>query len=305
MTSSVRILTTASLDSTPSLVLIAPNGDKILVNCGEGCQRAFLESTGLKLKSVKRICLTRLHPSAIGGLPGLLLTLADATENSNLAEVLIQQDKLKKDKLSGHDLARKKREWNSAPVGRQSEGEIEDPRKSDVKYQQGELSGGIEIHGPLGTLAFVHSLRHFMRRDRFEFAVREGAQEYPLGFVKERKQKKPKKSSLGSDSFFDYTIHALEFQHRLDEGTTVPIQSFIFQTPPLVGRFQPDKAAELGIPKGPMFSQLKSGFSVTFNKDGNEITIQPHQVLEDGQGRPRVSEGTGLFTHGLGQCACV
>ena len=93
MTSFVRILTTASVDSTPSFLLVAPNGDKILVNCGEGCQRAFLEASGLKLKTVKRICLTRLHPTVLGGLPGLLLTLADASENATLAVAAMQQEK--------------------------------------------------------------------------------------------------------------------------------------------------------------------------------------------------------------------
>ena len=49
----------------------------------------------------------------------------------------------------------------------------------DLRRQPEEHTGGIELHGPVGTQAFVHSLRHFMRRDRFEFVIREGAQEQP------------------------------------------------------------------------------------------------------------------------------
>lgn len=285
MTSSVRILTTASVDSTPSLLLVAPNGDKILVNCGEGCQRAFLEASGLKLKTVKRICLTRLHPTVLGGLPGLLLTLADASENATLAVAAMQQEKANRNN--------NRQPQNNGTTDKTTNASNEvssgtDGRKqqriptNESKHRTEEVTGGIELHGPVGTQAFVHSLRHFMRRDRFEFVVREGEHDQPHAIIHEPKRKKMKKSNSDSDAFVDYTIRALAFQHALDDKVSVPIQSFIFQTPPLVGRFRPDRAAELGIPKGPLYSQLKNGNCVTFAKDGKEITVQPHQVLEAG-----------------------
>ena len=195
MTSYVRILTTASVDSTPSLLLVAPNGDKILVNCGEGCQRAFLEASGLKLKSVKRICLTRLHPTALGGLPGLFLTLADASESATLAVAAMQQEKANRSSnktRNNNGTADKKTNASnvvaSAPNGKQQ------PTR-DLTSQREEHTGGIELHGPVGTQAFVHSLRHFMRRDRFEFVIREGARDQPHAVMHEPKHKKMKKSN--------------------------------------------------------------------------------------------------------------
>ncbi|KAI2497010.1 Beta-lactamase superfamily domain [Fragilaria crotonensis] len=285
MTSAVRILTTASVDSTPSLLLVAPNGDKILVNCGEGCQRAFLEASGLKLKTVKRICLTRLHPTVLGGLPGLLLTLADASENATLAVAAMQQEKANRsnNKQPQNNGTTDKTTNASNEVSSGTDGRKQQQMPSnESKHRTEEVTGGIELHGPVGTQAFVHSLRHFMRRDRFEFVVREGEHDQPHAIIHEPKRKKMKKSNSDSDAFVDYTIRALAFQHALDDQVSVPIQSFIFQTPPLVGRFRPDRAAELGIPKGPLYSQLKNGNCVTFAKDGKEITVQPHQVLEAG-----------------------
>jgi ribonuclease Z len=152
----------------------------------------------------------------------------------------------------------------------------------------------------MGTQGFVDSLRHFMRRDRFEFIIKQGEQQHQTTAAvttQEPKRKKTKKNSSISDSFLDFTISALSFQHDYDsidddnvqqqqqqqQQQQVSIQSFIFETPPLVGRFRPDRAAALGIPKGPLYAQLKKGLSVTFSsKDGTEHTVQSHEVLEAG-----------------------
>ena len=76
MTSLVRILSVQTIDSSPAVLLVSPNGRKTLVNCAEGCQRIFLEF-GQKIGSVDRVCLTHLAPDATGGLPGMILTAAD------------------------------------------------------------------------------------------------------------------------------------------------------------------------------------------------------------------------------------
>ena len=42
------------------------------------------------------------------------------------------------------------------------------------------------------------------------------------------------------------------------------------------------KAKQLGIPPGPLYSQLKNGKSVSFEKNGEHVTVDPSQVLEGG-----------------------
>lgn len=235
-----------------------------------------MEAPGLKLKSVKRICLTRLHPTSLGGLPGLLLTSADAFESATLAAAAMEQLK-KANRSNNISVNNNQKDTLTIPTAT-LEGE---QRSKQAKRRAEEALGGIELHGPIGTQAFVNSLRHFMRRDRFEFAVKEGEQQ-ETQTVQEPRRKKTKKINSASDPFLDFTIEPLAFQHSLDDEVIVPIQSFIFLTPPLVGRFLPDRAAALGIPKGPLYSQLKNGHSVTFLKEGKEETVHSHQVLEDG-----------------------
>jgi ribonuclease Z len=268
MTSFIRILTTTTLDSSPSILLALTNGNKILVNCGDGCQRAFLDSQGLRLKSVTKVCLTHLNPTAIGGLPGLLLTLADTNEHANISRAAMAQIKAN----AGS---------NTSQNGKQFSHKNHHSRGQQDRHETHE---GIELYGPRGLSSFTRSLRHFMRRDQFPFIVMEG----PTLGTKPRidhQQPEQKKQKIADVKNEEYTIEALEFFHDIDPKLkkTVPIQSFVFETEPLVGKFRPDKAAELGIPSGPLFAKLKLGNTITFqNSNGESVTVHPYEVLEEG-----------------------
>jgi ribonuclease Z len=249
MTSSVRILTTQTLDSSPAVLLLSPDGSKTIVNCGEGCQRAFLEYSQ-KLSTVNRIALTHLTHESIGGLPGMILTTADvaaaAMENAKAA------------------LGSKKKE-------------------------EPECQPGLDLIGPTGTKQFIHSLRHFMRREKFDLRIQEGAcyqtkKEIP-------KKQKPRKGQPDSESFHLQSIafrqnNVHSSQHTIKRPrieSSSEVLSFIFTTPPILGKFQIDKAKALGIPPGPMYAQLKSGKDLTFkDKQGNEKTVQSCEVVEPG-----------------------
>jgi ribonuclease Z len=60
---------------------------------------------------------------------------------------------------------------------------------------------------------------------------------------------------------------------------TVPALSFVIEEPPRRGKFLADRARELGVPEGPLFSQLQSGKTVVVG--GREI--EPGMVM----GAPR------------------
>ncbi|KAL1915603.1 uncharacterized protein VTP21DRAFT_6727 [Calcarisporiella thermophila] len=69
--------------STPS-VLVHFDSQRYLFNCGEGTQRLCVEKK-LRLAKVCNIFLTRVEWECVGGIPGMLLTLADAgTKGINL-----------------------------------------------------------------------------------------------------------------------------------------------------------------------------------------------------------------------------
>ena len=70
--------------------------------------------------------------------------------------------------------------------------------------------------------------------------------------------------------FDGYTIHVLEVRHN------VPARAYCIEEDKRPGKFNKPKALELGIPKGPMFSRLQRGRSITLN-NGKKIT--PEMVL--------------------------
>lgn len=252
--SSLRILSCQSVVSSPCVLLTDSNGKGILVNCGEGCQRSFLEYPGIKVKKVKKICLTQISHSQIGGLPGFILTSSDI----NAPE---QQ-------LSGQ-----------------------------------KLQAGLQVIGPLGTLPFLHSLRHFLRREKFPLHILEGEQSIPLNLnnstqLRQEPNEKRATKRQKQDVEEDDTTTDVEFQIQTipasyvhenrsisDTPITISTCSFIFTTPPVPAKFLPDKAKSLGIPPGPLYAKLKSGQPITFtyyDKDTEAVverTVSPEEVL--------------------------
>lgn len=109
----------------------------------------------------------------------------------------------------------------------------------------------LEVYGPRGVerlVADLLSLGYFTPG----FAVR--AKEVPPG---------------ASVDGGDYAITAFEAVH------TVPGLSYVLEEKARPGRFNKERALELGVPEGPLFSRLQEGQAVTV--EGR--TIRPEEVL--------------------------
>ncbi|PKC14653.1 hypothetical protein RhiirA5_409189 [Rhizophagus irregularis] len=79
MKSYIQILGSGTFDVNPSVLVHYDNQKgckRYLFNCGEGTQRICLQNK-LRLVKTKNIFLTRVNWECVGGLPGMLLTLAD------------------------------------------------------------------------------------------------------------------------------------------------------------------------------------------------------------------------------------
>lgn len=80
MSVNIQVLCCGLFNSSPCLVLNTDNF-RIVFDVGEGIQRLCVEHK-VRLNKVEHICLTQLSTERIGGLPGLLLTAADAGKSS-------------------------------------------------------------------------------------------------------------------------------------------------------------------------------------------------------------------------------
>jgi len=319
MTSSIKILTTNTLDSAPSIILIAPNGKHTLINCGEGCQRSFLDARtnsqgqnqngiGLRLKSIDRICVTQLTHACLGGLPGFILTSADTTSSASS-------------------------DSKGTKIAKLQEGS--NIHKKQISEANQKIEAGLTIWGPKGSSTFINSLRHFMRRDKFLLDIKEGPQSPqaktkngPKNMKKSKKRKKKScmeeddgefrveciptlytlslpMASLETDEKKENDFKTKQNSHDKDPVTrteepdgqnstippnsqqyTVPVQSYIFTTPPIQAKFNVQKALELGIPKGPLYARLKNGETIKYTStiDGLEHTATSDQVLMSNDG---------------------
>lgn len=255
MTACVRILSTSSPDSSPAILLVAPDGSKILVNCGEGCQRTFLENSQ-RLSTVTTICLTHIAHDSVGGLPGLILTSADASAVAIASQL-------------------------ATDGGRGANDGKDQPETKHDTHKEDTLSvretSGLDIIGPVGTQKLIISLRHFMRREKFPLRVHEGMVTHHAETSSRQKRKRKRKSSDEDGDCFKFTVQSVAVSD--DEGRQT--LSYVFTSPPIQGKFLPQEAFKLGVPKGPLYAQLKAGKSVTFvdSTSGLEKTVGSHEVV--------------------------
>lgn len=119
----------------------------------------------------------------------------------------------------------------------------------------------LSIYGPMGTKEFIQeNMRMLGTVPRFEVVI----QDVTEGVICE------------TDS---YTIHACAAKH------TIPTFSYLFKERDKAGRFDVQKAHELGIPEGALWGDLQKGNNVSVS--GGQVT--PEQVL--GPPRPGISIG--------------
>ena len=153
----------------------------------------------------------------------------------------------------------------------------------------------LEIVGPSGTKSFLHSLRHFMRRDRFNVHTYEEHfdssklnnttkmhHETANKRAKKKIQKDNEETSFTVKSIpVNYTVGSNGAESTQSQQITKQAISYVFTTPPIPGKFLIEKARKLNVPMGPLCGQLKAGKSVTFidPETNKEMTVDSKDVL--------------------------
>jgi len=326
MTSSIKVLTTSTLDSSPSILLISPNGLRTLINCGEGCQRSFLESASDRVRSINQICLTHIGYDATGGLPGLILTSADAAEASSSSQTSSSSSTL----LSS-DPSSISNDSSELPTKNHKNNDKHGTANNNSSHSSDKKSssvvGSLHVIGPTGTQKYISSLRHFMKRDNFQLRISEGSFQSKSKSGdgvntngKKRGKKRKHNSNVENNSSNNnhhdddddtvsglFGVTSIPMKRKIKssncDGDTdvieINVSSFIFTTSSIPGKFQIQKAKELGIPPGPLYAQLKAGKTIKFKrkkvsdsideKEEEEMTVEPSQVLEGGSDGVAVS----------------
>ncbi|HIE19320.1 TPA: ribonuclease Z [Candidatus Bathyarchaeota archaeon] len=115
----------------------------------------------------------------------------------------------------------------------------------------------LQIYGPQGIVEFIDAIKRTVR-----FSLKFPVEVYEIedGFVCQEKE---------------YEIYSAWAEH------SVPSLAYAFIEKPRPGRFNPERAISLGVPKGPLWSQLQRGEDVKL-PDGR--TVKPRDVL----GPPRI-----------------
>lgn len=82
----------------------------------------------------------------------------------------------------------------------------------------------------------------------------------------------------GTVSFSGYAVRAFDTAHGM-AGL-----GYILEEDARPGRFNRERAIELGVPPGPLFGRLQRGEPVRVSRDGMEVVVSPGEVM--GQTRP-------------------
>lgn len=144
-------------------------------------------------------------------------------------------------------------------------------------YEMQDRAKPLQILGPPGLVTLFDSLRRVLGRPRF-----------PIELVE---LNRGETVDLG-----DYAIEPFDVDHR------IVANGYALYEHPRPGRFDPDRAIELGVAPGPAFGELQDGHEVP----GSQGPVRPGQVMGDDRpgrkvvitGDTRPCEAAGFAAHG-------
>ncbi|KAK9709421.1 hypothetical protein K7432_009066 [Basidiobolus ranarum] len=287
MKSYIQILGTSTVDATPSVV-VHFDSQRYLFNCGEGTQRLCVEKK-VRFAKLQNIFFTRINWENTGGIPGMMLTLADAGTSKltlhggpNLTHFIaatrhfIQRSSFR---LDLNETMKPFKDDNLSVTTIQLE--PDNMRKHDISFgdidtKDSDSNGKRKRSKELDTdgTQDVVAIRESILRKMF------GGQNVNISMCKQAQSeaqqeavKKVKSQGSGNER---------KMHERLPRTTRSQISlCYICQGPTVQGKFDAKAAAQLGLKPGPDFGKLKNGQPVT---TPNGVVIQPEQVV--GPSRP-------------------
>jgi ribonuclease Z len=232
--------------TVPSVLLFFDR-QRYLFNAGEGFQRFCVEHR-IKLNKLSAVLATRVATEATGGVPGMLLTIADASAGGLLA---------------GH----------SSVMG---------------------------LHGPRGMRSMVNAFRTFvnardmdLKVDEFNSSTPVIANELvtitPVVLEPEEGGAQAPDDSSAAAAAAPLEPEPEAKRPRLDLGPSsagadipavsreAPAACYICELADIPGKFLPQKAASMGVQRGPLYGKLVRGETV---QGANGRAVRPEDVME-------------------------
>jgi ribonuclease Z len=142
---------------------------------------------------------------------------------------------------------------------------------------------GVMLHGPPGLLKTHAAHRHVFSRPNFDVQIREGAGQHTTkqllveklhiaaAVTAEQQQQQPPASPPRSSTSTEPWRKAPWTAPPPGPAAPLSCMCYIARTPDAPGKFNVQRALELGVPRGPLYGQLKNGATVTLSC-GRQVT---------------------------------
>lgn len=252
----------ADTGCTVPSVLLFFDRKRYLFNVGEGFQRFCVEHK-VKMTKVSSVLSTRATTHTLGGLPGMLLTMRDATAGGLLSGM----------GGVGYDV-------HGPPGLKTASGAF----KTFVSFKElgvkvREVAGDENGEGTLVR----HSSRVCGAVVENESVVITPVLIWDGAAVGQGRCNGEAESEPDAKRVKMAGQNGQDQNHRHDREQTVV--SYVCQLPDIPGKFLPQKAASLGVPRGPLYGKLQKGESV---EAANGQMVHPKDVMEPSTPGPTV-----------------
>ncbi|KAK6099742.1 hypothetical protein MT418_001130 [Batrachochytrium dendrobatidis] len=267
---SLQISGTHSGDCSPSVIVRFDSG-RYLFNCGEGTQRLCNEHK-IRLSKLRGIFMTRTKWDCIGGLPGMILTVADAGLDSfrlygprNLSYFLAGTRKFMfrpNINISVVDIESSKFDYSDENI--------------HIKAIALTPELGDSSICPISPLAGRKRSSHESNRESKDDAyflqkiIKQMFPKQPEGLCRITMQKQVQ------DIWDDFKSRGYNWDQLPSTADDAVSLCYICQGPEIAGTLDPVLAMKLGVKRGPDMGKLKSGQTVL---SINGVPISPDQCV--------------------------
>jgi ribonuclease Z len=251
-------------DCSPSVLLFFDH-QRYLFNAGDGFQRFCVEH-GVRMSRLESVMLTRSATAALGGLSGMLLSMVQEGPGGEVGSIMGGASRM-------------------------------------------------AVFGPRGLRNFVSGARSYVGMRNLELELNEigpgGVGRISLERGRESGPRVPRGAPLVKNALVEITPIMLWVPHPADvsaggkaagsppgsprgakraraasppaaapgtePGAPGPVACYVCKLPPIPGKFHPERAAALKVPRGPSYAALVRGQSVTL-EDGT--VVKPEDVVD-------------------------